>query len=145
MLQPRTGFLQGRPTRRECVKPSLSQSLDTTGGRCISDRGTGTNCAVDFLWCLGLRTCGCICIELYRARCTELSMSAWGTLGLKSATKTQHLDPTGQIVYFLPFFMLLPHSKSESGFLFFFMIRFYIYMLYSVRVNKLSSFSAHLS
>ena len=27
-------------------------------------------------------------------------MSAWGTLGLKSTTKTQHLDPTGQIVYF---------------------------------------------
>ena len=80
--------------------------------------GTGTNCTVDFLWCLGHRTCGCVCIKLYSARCTELSMSAWGILGLKSAAKTQRLDPTGQIVYFCHSLCCSPTPNQSQGFYF---------------------------
>ena len=129
MLQPRTSFLRGRPTQRESVKPSLSHSLDTTSRRCIDDRGTGTNCAVDFLWCLGHRTCGCVCIELYSARHTELSMSAWGTLGLKSTAETQRLDPTGQIVYFCHPLCCSPTPNWSRGFCFFSQIDFSLYYI----------------
>ena len=45
-------------------------------------------------------------------------MSAWGTLGLRSATETQHLDPTGQIVYFFHSLHCSPTPNQSQGFYF---------------------------
>ena len=90
----------------------------------------------ELLWCLGHRTCRCLkhrnCIV---QDATGTFYECLGHFRAKKHHRNQCLDPTGQIVLFLPFFMLLPHSKSELGYRF-----LWFNFMYYLSVIKPSSF-----
>ena len=125
-----------QPRERVWSLPCLTVWTPPVGGVSMPEELEQT-VQLTFCGAWGTETCGCICIKLYSARHTELYMSAWGTLGLKSAAETQRLDPTGQIVYFCHPLLCSPTPNRSRGFCFFLQIDF-TFILYSITVTTLS-------